>query len=90
MFGNFAKIGRAAVAIVYYQHDKIGLPHWILLNVNIIFSLQSTVLLEFQPKFGAFFLIFILFFSLLLKQRLVLLFVFSSSASRAISFHSCV
>ena len=60
----------------------LALQHWILLNVNIIFCRQSPVLS------GAFCSYFHLV--LLLKRNLVILFVFSSSFSREISFHICV
>jgi hypothetical protein len=71
MFGNFAKIGRAGGASPIWQISKHHEQHcmitclllagqnWILLNVNIIFSRQSPVLPDFQPKFGAFVRIFI-------------------------------
>jgi hypothetical protein len=38
----------------------LALKNWIILNVNIIFSRQSPVLPEFQPKFRTFVRIFIL------------------------------
>jgi hypothetical protein len=62
MFGNFAKIGRAAGASPIWQISIISmtkLDSYVLLNVNIIFSRQSPVLSDFQPKFGAFVRIFI-------------------------------
>jgi hypothetical protein len=52
MFGNFAKIGRAAGASLTCL--LLAWQNWILLNVNFIFSRQSAVLQDFQPKFGAF------------------------------------
>jgi hypothetical protein len=54
MFGNFAKIGRAAGASLLLAYGKIG-----YFSVNIIFSRQSPVLPDFQPKFGTFVRIFI-------------------------------
>jgi hypothetical protein len=82
MFGNFAKIGRAAGASPIWQiskhheyyslivratsHDYLFIismtkldTYFSVLNVNIIFSRQSPVLPDFQPKFGAFVCIFI-------------------------------
>jgi hypothetical protein len=76
MFGNFAKIGRAAGASPIWQISKHH--DWILLNVNIIYSLakaqscqifnQNLVLLSIfssstfvKAKFGAFVRIFIEF-----------------------------
>jgi hypothetical protein len=55
MFGNFAKFGRAAGASPIWQISKHHEKNWIL----HIFSRQSPVLPDFQPKFGAFVRIFI-------------------------------
>jgi hypothetical protein len=67
MFGNFAKIGRAAGTS----------PIWILLNVNIIYSLAKaqSCMPDFQPKFGA---LSVFSFSSFVKTKFGTLFVFLS------------
>jgi hypothetical protein len=52
---NLANFQTSRVFII----SMTKLDSYVLLNVNIIFSRQSPVLLNFQPKFGAFVRIFI-------------------------------
>jgi hypothetical protein len=104
MFGNFAKIGRAAGASPIWQiskHHELFIISMTKLGTSqcqhhILSPKPSPVYpagsglspVRLSTKIWCFCSYFHLV--LLLKQHLVLLFVFSSSSSRAISFHICI
>ena len=94
IFGNFAKIGRAAGASPIWQiskHHELFIISMTKLGTSQcqhhILSPKPS-LVRLSTKIWCFCSYFHLV--LLLKQHLVLLFVFSSSSSREISFHICI